>query len=56
RRVPAFRIFSNRTLRELATALPRDEDELLEVHGIGPALLRKHGEDILHLIRKNVSE
>ncbi len=51
--LPAFRIFSNKALNAMATALPETEDELLAVHGIGPALLRRHGDDILEIIRTN---
>jgi superfamily II DNA helicase RecQ len=52
RRVPAFRIFPNRTLEALAAARPADTEELLAVRGIGPKLVEKYGETLLALIRK----
>jgi DNA topoisomerase-3 len=52
RRVPAFRIFPNRTLEALAAARPGDAEELLAVRGIGPKLVEKYGETLLTLIRK----
>ena len=47
RSVPAYVIFSNRTLEELARAKPRTEGELLGVPGIGPSRLEEFGGDIL---------
>jgi len=52
RRVPAFRIFPNRTLEALAAARPADAEELLAVRGIGPKLVEKYGETLLTLIRR----
>jgi DNA topoisomerase-3 len=43
RRVPAFRILTNRALAALAERRPRTQEELLEVHGIGPKLAEKYG-------------
>lgn len=53
KRIPAFRIFSNRTLEQLAAELPTDDEGLLAVYGAGPALLEKYGDQILSIIRKN---
>ncbi|MES1241937.1 MAG: DNA topoisomerase 3 [Acidobacteriota bacterium] len=50
RRVPAFRILTDRTLTELAAARPGDEVELLAVRGIGPALVGKYGKEILGIL------
>ncbi|MEO6574530.1 MAG: HRDC domain-containing protein, partial [Polyangiaceae bacterium] len=50
RRVPAFRILTDRTLVGIASARPSDETELLAVPGIGPALLAKHGRVLLDLV------
>jgi DNA topoisomerase-3 len=43
RRVPAFRILTDRTLIGIVHARPKDESDLLDVSGIGPALLEKYG-------------
>ena len=52
RRIPAFRILTNRTLDELARAKPTDEESLLAVKGIGPAIVGKYGEEILGILEK----
>jgi DNA topoisomerase-3 len=51
RRVPAFRILTNRALEALAAAAPGNEEELLAVHGIGPAVARQYGRELLRLVR-----
>jgi ATP-dependent DNA helicase RecQ len=49
--VPAFCVLSNRTLEAIAAARPRSEDELLDVHGVGPKVVERFGSAILSLIR-----
>jgi DNA topoisomerase-3 len=56
RRVPAFRVLKDATLLAIADALPADEAALLAIPGIGPALARKHGADILGLIARDRSD
>jgi len=51
RRVPAFRILTDRALTALATSRPRDEVELLGVSGIGPTIVQKYGKELLGLLR-----
>ncbi len=51
RRVPAFRILTDRALTALATSRPRDEVELLGVSGIGPSIVQKYGKELLGLLR-----
>jgi superfamily II DNA helicase RecQ len=51
RRIPAFRIFGDRTLHALAAARPAGESELLAVYGIGPGLAGKYGAALLRLVR-----
>ena len=50
RRIPAFRILTDRTLMEIAILSPRDEEALLAVKGMGPTLVRKYGQEILRLM------
>jgi len=52
RGVPAFRIFSDRTLRAIAAAQPADAESLLAVTGVGPVLVQQYGEQILALIQQ----
>ena len=47
RRVPAFRILTDRALLGIAREMPRDEESLLAVNGMGPTLVRKYGSEIL---------
>jgi len=51
RRIPAFRVMTNAALQGIALARPRDERELLDVKGIGPALAAKYGAALLELVR-----
>ena len=51
KRVPAFRILTDKTLLGLAAARPRDEAGLLEVPGIGPKLAEKSGARLLAPLR-----
>jgi DNA topoisomerase-3 len=50
RRVPAFRILTDRTVAALAATLPRTESDLLNVPGIGPMIVQKYGRDILGIV------
>ena len=54
--IPAFRLFSNRTLNQMASDLPRDEKGLMAIHGIGPTSMNKYGKQILEIItRESIS-
>jgi RecQ family ATP-dependent DNA helicase len=48
--VPAFVVFSDKTLRALAAARPGDERALAAVPGIGPAKLERYGPELLQLV------
>jgi len=52
RRVPAYVVFSDATLAEIAERRPATEDALLDVKGVGPRKLAAHGEEILALVRE----
>ncbi len=49
RHVPAFCVLSNRALLALAEQRPGDERALLQVPGIGPALIRTYGQKLIEL-------
>jgi DNA helicase-2/ATP-dependent DNA helicase PcrA len=49
--VPAFVVFSDATLHELADRLPRTPVELASVPGIGPVKLERYGDDVLRVLR-----
>ena len=45
--VPAYVVFHNSTLEEIAARKPRDLSELATVPGVGPAKLERYGVDLL---------
>jgi DNA helicase-2/ATP-dependent DNA helicase PcrA len=45
--VPAYLVFHNSTLEEIAARKPRSLDELAAVPGVGPAKLERYGEGVL---------
>ena len=49
--IPAFRIFTDRTLRNLSQARPLDKDELVAINGIGKWTLDQYGNAILRAVR-----
>jgi len=51
--VPAYVIFHDATLREIARARPTTLDELAHVQGVGARKLEAYGEDILEQVEAN---
>jgi superfamily II DNA helicase RecQ len=49
--VPAFRILTDRTLKELAARRPASAAELLEVPGIGISTVEKYASQIYRLVQ-----
>jgi len=56
RRVPAYAIFPDRTLIDMAARKPRTTNEFAEIHGVGAAKLNDFADTFLAAIRKNVAE
>jgi DNA topoisomerase-3 len=50
RRVPAFRILTDRALTALVAERPQSEADLLNVPGIGPTIVEKYGREILGML------
>jgi DNA helicase II / ATP-dependent DNA helicase PcrA len=48
--LPAYVVFHNSTLAEIAGRRPRDLSELGSVSGVGPAKLQRYGSDVLRVI------
>lgn len=48
---PAFHVFTNQTMSEIAKKRPTTMVELLEINGIGPRKLEEFGEEILEVVR-----
>jgi ATP-dependent DNA helicase RecQ len=49
-RVPAYVVFSDATLAEMAARKPRTETELLEIGGVGQTKLARYGDAFLDVI------
>ncbi|MBI1753457.1 MAG: ATP-dependent DNA helicase RecQ [Acidobacteria bacterium] len=50
--VPAYVIFSDATLQQMARFQPATEAEFLALSGVGPKKLQKYGEAFLHLLHQ----
>ena len=50
RKVPAYVIFHDKTLIELAARRPQSFEEMLEINGIGESKLEKFGQTLLDVI------
>jgi RecQ family ATP-dependent DNA helicase len=49
--VPAYVVFPDRTLLEIAARRPRSVAALSDVRGVGPVKLERYGEQFLHVVR-----
>jgi DNA topoisomerase-3 len=54
--MPAFRIFSDRTLLAIAADAPGDETALLRVSGVGPGLARRYGTAVLDIVARHARD
>jgi ATP-dependent DNA helicase RecQ len=52
RQVPAYVVFSDATLVEMATEKPRSLGELSQISGVGPTKLSRYGEAVLALLAR----
>ncbi|HEX7663743.1 MAG TPA: HRDC domain-containing protein, partial [Polyangiaceae bacterium] len=52
RKVPAFRILTDKTLTAIAHDKPRSEESLLRISGIGPSILEKYGKTLLGIVAR----
>jgi superfamily II DNA helicase RecQ len=48
--LPAYVVFHNSTLAEIAGRRPRDLSELSAVPGVGPAKLERYGSEVLNVL------
>lgn len=53
--LPPFTIFHDRTLKELATRIPKTQNELADIYGIGAVKLEKYGDIFLEVIKQYVT-
>ncbi len=54
--VPAFMVFSDRTLAEIATWFPHSPQSLEAIHGIGSRKVAQYGERVLAVVRAYCAE
>ena len=54
--VPAFVVFRDRTLREMAIHFPKTEEEFVQLHGVGPKKIEKYADVFLPIIRDYCKE
>lgn len=52
--VPPYVIFHDSTLREMSSRAPRDQEEMLEIPGVGENKLKKYGQQFLDVIRSYI--
>ena len=55
-KVPAFVIFSDRTLKEMCKIRPKNNSELLQVNGVGGVKLEEYGEKFLACVLAAASD
>ena len=51
-RVPAFRVFTDLTLLDIAARRPCTDSELAQISGLGPSRLDRYGARILEIVRR----
>jgi ribonuclease D len=52
RDLPLFKIFGDKTLLEIAQASPRQVEELKQVTGMSPGLIRRYGRQLIQVVRQ----
>jgi len=54
--LPAFTICHDKVLREICIHKPMNEEQLLEIKGIGSSFIEKYGDDFLEMIKDTYSK
>jgi ATP-dependent DNA helicase RecQ len=54
--VPAYVVFHDSTLREMASRLPRTRSQMLEVTGVGPVKFERYGDAFLEALNDTGGE
>lgn len=50
--VPAYIVFSDATLKEMASSLPSDKESFLDINGVGQVKLERYGKQFMDKIRE----
>jgi ATP-dependent DNA helicase RecQ len=48
---PAYTVAHNRTLEAIAASRPGGVDDLAAIHGVGPAFVSRHGDEVLRIVQ-----
>ena len=49
--IPAYIVFGDKTLKEMARHIPQSDEEMLAINGVGAKKLEQYGEQFLELLR-----
>ncbi len=49
--IPAYIVFSDKTLKDMSARRPQTKEEMLEVNGVGEVKFERYGEEFLKLLR-----
>ncbi len=52
KKTPIYKIFSNKAVKEMCEFLPKTEEALLMVNGMGPKTVEQYGEDLIMIIKQ----
>ena len=47
---PAYTVAHNRTLEAIAASRPGGVEPLAEIHGVGPAFVSRHADEVLRIV------
>jgi ATP-dependent DNA helicase RecQ len=50
--IPAYIVFSDKTLKDLSLKLPQTKEQMLDVHGVGEVKYERYGREFLELSKK----
>ena len=50
--VPPYIVFSDKTLKEIASTLPKDEESFLDINGVGQVKLERYGKQFLEKVKE----
>ena len=53
---PIYRVFSNKALKEMCQFLPKTEEALLMINGLGSKNIEMYGEDLIMIIKDYCNE
>jgi ATP-dependent DNA helicase RecQ len=52
---PAYTVAHNRTLEAIAASRPGGVDALAEIHGVGPAFVSRHAQEVLRIVAEDAA-